>query len=266
MAFTTKGASCYASVPSGTALPYFIRAFNDSGFSFKHLLVWVKQHFVLGMSDYQHRHEAILYGWIENGPHYFVPDRTQSSVFEIDRPSTSSLHPTTKPIALIAEMIQNSSRPDEIIYDPFCGSGSTIIAAAQLKRIGYGCELDPGYVAVELEEVDFTWIEAGIEELIYVLARLRWPFSQSQQTHRRVREYGACAVGRNRVGKAEARRIHLRRNRGSDYSGGTRTKKCRSLLCRKASPSRQNTRSLRWGVTKLRAARCVEHPTLKPTR
>ena len=53
-----------ASVPSGTALSYFIGAFNDSGFSFKHLLVWVKHHFVLGMSDYQHRHEAVLYGWI----------------------------------------------------------------------------------------------------------------------------------------------------------------------------------------------------------
>jgi DNA modification methylase len=153
LTFAIKGAACYASVPSGTALPCFIRAFNDSGFSFKHLLVWVKHHFVLGMSDYQHRHEAVLYGWNENGPHYFVPDRTQSSVFEIDKPSISSLHPTTKPISLIADMIQNSSRPNEIIYDPFCGSGSTILAAAQLKRVGYGCELDPGYVAVELERL-----------------------------------------------------------------------------------------------------------------
>ena len=105
------------------------------------------------VADYQHRHEAILYGWIEDGPHYFVPDRTQRSVFDFDKPSSSSLHPTTKPTALIADMIQNSSRPNEIIYDPFCGSGSTIIAAAQLKRIGYGCELDPGYVAVELERL-----------------------------------------------------------------------------------------------------------------
>jgi DNA modification methylase len=151
--FATKGAICYATVPSGTALPFFINAFNDSGFSFKHLLVWVKHHFVLGMSDYQHRHEAILYGWRENGPHYFVPDRRQSSVFEVDKPSVSSLHPTTKPVALIADMIQNSSRPNDIIYDPFCGSGSTILAAAQLKRVGYGCELEPGYLAVGLERL-----------------------------------------------------------------------------------------------------------------
>jgi DNA modification methylase len=50
-------------------------------------------------------------------------------------------------------MIANSSRPGELIYDPFCGSGSTILAAHQLGLIGYGCEIDPGYVAVELERL-----------------------------------------------------------------------------------------------------------------
>jgi DNA modification methylase len=153
LGFAAKGAACYATVPSGTLLPYFIAAFSDSGFSFKHLLVWVKQHFVLGMSDYQPRHEPVLYGWREDGQHFFIPDRSQSSVFEVDRPQVSSLHPTTKPVALMAQMIANSSRPGEIVYDPFCGSGSTIVAAAQLKRIGFGCELDPGYLAVELERL-----------------------------------------------------------------------------------------------------------------
>ena len=153
LAFAAKGAACYATVPSGTLLPLFIAAFNDSGFSFKHLLVWVKQHFVIGMSDYQQRHEPVLYGWLENGPHYFIPDRCQSSVFEVDKPHASDLHPTTKPVALMARMIANSSRPGEIVYDPFCGSGSTIVAAAQVKRVGYGCELDPAYLAVELERL-----------------------------------------------------------------------------------------------------------------
>jgi DNA modification methylase len=162
--FAMKGASCYATVPSGIALPHFIKAFNESGFTFRHLLVWVKQHFVLGMSDYQPRHEAILYGWAETGPHYFVPDRRQSSVFEVDKPSSSPLHPTTKPVALIAEMIQNSSRPNDIIYDPFCGSGSTLLAAAQLKRVGYGCESDPGYVAVELERLSSLGLKPELKE------------------------------------------------------------------------------------------------------
>jgi DNA modification methylase/ParB-like chromosome segregation protein Spo0J len=153
LAFATRGAACYATVPSGTLLPYFIAAFNQSGFSYRHLLVWLKSHFVIGMCDYQQRHEVVLYGWRENGPHFFVPHRGQSSVFEVDKPQVSDLHPTTKPIALIAPMIANSSRPGEIVYDPFCGSGSTIVAAAQIKRVGYGCELDPGYLAVELERL-----------------------------------------------------------------------------------------------------------------
>ncbi len=153
LAVAAKGASCYATVPSGTLLPYFIAALNDSGFAFKHMLVWVKQHFVIGMSDYQQRHEPVLYGWREDGPHFFIPDRSQSSVFEVDKPHASDLHPTTKPVALVARMIANSSRPREIVYDPFCGSGSTIVAAAQLKRVGFGCELDPAYLAVELERL-----------------------------------------------------------------------------------------------------------------
>ena len=66
LTFAAKGAACYATVPSGTLLPHFIAALNDSGFSFKHLLVWVKQHFVIGMSDYQQRHEPVLY-WLARG-------------------------------------------------------------------------------------------------------------------------------------------------------------------------------------------------------
>jgi DNA modification methylase len=153
LAFATKGAACYATVPSGALLPHFIAAFNDSGFSYRHLLIWLKSHFVIGMCDYQPRHEVVLYGWLENGRHFFIPDRGQSSVFEVDKPQVSDLHPTTKPIALIARIISNSSRTAEVVYDPFCGSGSTIVAAAQLKRVGFGCEVDPGYLAVALERL-----------------------------------------------------------------------------------------------------------------
>ncbi len=112
LAFAIPGATCYATVPSGPLLPYFISGFEGSGLSFKHLLVWVKNHFVIGMSDYHYRHEAVLYGWRDNGPHYFIDDRTQDSVFEVDRPMVNDLHPTTKPIELIARMVGNStSRP-----------------------------------------------------------------------------------------------------------------------------------------------------------
>jgi hypothetical protein len=70
LAFAAKGAACYAIVASGILLPHFVAAFDDSGFSFKHPLVWVKQQFVIGMADYQPRHAPVLYGWLENGAHH----------------------------------------------------------------------------------------------------------------------------------------------------------------------------------------------------
>jgi site-specific DNA-methyltransferase (adenine-specific) len=160
-----SGAAIYATVPAGPLLPVFIAAMEQGGFNYRHCLVWVKQTFVLGRSDYHYRHEPILYGWIANGPHYFTDDRTRDSVFEVDRPMVSDLHPTTKPIELIARMVANSSRPGELVYDPFCGSGSTILAAHQLGRIGYGCELDPGYVAVTLERLSILGLKPELIEI-----------------------------------------------------------------------------------------------------
>jgi hypothetical protein len=156
--YALPGAAIYATVPS-VFLKYFIQGLEDGGFSYRHCLIWLKQTFVLGRSDYHYRHEPVLYGWIGNGPHYFIDDRTQDSVFEVDRPMVSDLHPTTKPIALIAKMVANSSRPGELIYDPFAGSGSTILAAHQLGRIGYGCEIDPAYVAVTLERLSLLGLK-----------------------------------------------------------------------------------------------------------
>jgi DNA modification methylase len=159
--YALPGAVVYATVPS-LYLKYFIQGLEDGGFGYRHCLIWVKQAHVLGRSDYHYRHEPILYGWLENGPHYFVDDRTQDSVFEIDRPMASELHPTTKPVELIARMVANSSRPGELVYDPFCGSGSTILAAHQLGRVGYGCELDQGYVAVELERLSLLGLKPKV--------------------------------------------------------------------------------------------------------
>jgi DNA modification methylase len=89
------GACCYATVPSGPLLVHFIQAFEASGFQFSHLLVWIKHQFVIGMADYHYRLEPILYGWLPNGAHYFCGDRSLDSVFEVDKPQVSDLHPTT---------------------------------------------------------------------------------------------------------------------------------------------------------------------------
>jgi DNA modification methylase len=151
--FAEPGAACYATVPSGPLLFYFFQAFTAAGFTLHAQLTWVKHHFAIGMADYHHRFEPILYGWLPDASHYFIDDRTQDDVFEVDKPHVSEFHPTTKPVELIARMVANSSRRGELVYDPFCGCGSTLLAAHQLGRVGYGVEIDPGYIAVTLERM-----------------------------------------------------------------------------------------------------------------
>lgn len=110
----------------------------------RQMLTWVKDTFVVGRSDYQPRHEHIFYGWTP-GRHYFVPDRTISSVLEYPRPRRSDLHPTMKPVELVRFCIANSSRPGAIVADPFGGSGTTLIAAAYEGRVARLIELDRRY-------------------------------------------------------------------------------------------------------------------------
>lgn len=84
----------------------------------------------------------------EGAAHHFINDRTQSTILEFDRPRQSSLHPTMKPIDLVARLLKNSSKENDKILDLFGGSGSTIIAAEQLNRNCYTMELDPKYCDV----------------------------------------------------------------------------------------------------------------------
>ena len=146
-------------------------------------LIWVKNNFVLGRMDYQPKHEPCLYGWKEGAGHYFVDDRSQSSVIEDEKPDikkmkkeelvklleeiysdkvsttvikenkphVSDLHPTMKPIKLLARLIKNSSKKEEIVLDLFGGSGSTLITCQQLNRKCYMMEYDPVYVDVIIE-------------------------------------------------------------------------------------------------------------------
>jgi len=114
------------------------------------MLIWAKNHFVLGRSDYHYQHEPILYGWIE-GAHRWHGGHAETSIWQIDKPFRSDLHPTMKPLELYSRAITNSSMPGEIVLDNFCGSGPCLIACEQLERQARGCEIDPGYVAVALE-------------------------------------------------------------------------------------------------------------------
>jgi DNA modification methylase len=102
----------------------------------------------MGRSDYQRQYEPILYGWREEVNHYWCRDRDQGDVWQGDKPSSSPLHPTMKPLELIERAIQNSSQSGDKVLDTFLGSGSTLIACERTGRVCYGMELEPLYIDV----------------------------------------------------------------------------------------------------------------------
>jgi len=176
-----QGGVYYLSGPQGgDLLLLLLQAVKDSGLLLKHMLIWVKNNHVLGRCDYNYKHEPILYGWKEGAAHYFAMDFSQTSVIDDDidfkklskeelisycrklrddipltvlrenKPLSSPLHPTQKPIKLVARLIRNSTRPEknEIVLDPFMGSGTTLMACEQTGRVAFGMELDPVYCDV----------------------------------------------------------------------------------------------------------------------
>jgi DNA modification methylase len=146
------GGAFYVAAPSGPELHLaFLLALDDAGLTAHQTLCWIKNSFVLGHADYHSRHENVIYGWREGRAHHFVDDRTQDTVWEIDRPARSAVHPTMKPVELVARAIRNSSTPGQLVYDPFAGSGTTLIAAEQTGRRCRAMELDPRYAQVILE-------------------------------------------------------------------------------------------------------------------
>lgn len=125
----------------------FRRAVREAGFKIAQCCIWGKDTFVMGRQDYQWKHEPCLYGWKTGAAHFWNADRKQTTVWNFDKPKANRLHPTMKPIALMAYPITNSTKNGEIVVDLFSGSGSTIMACQQTDRIGYGLEIDPKYVA-----------------------------------------------------------------------------------------------------------------------
>ena len=142
------GGAFYVFCPPGDLQAAFWLGLQDAGYNARHQIVWVKDRFVMGRCDYHYRHEVCLYGWAEGAGHFFIDDRTQDSVWECKRPSASKEHPTMKPVELFARCLTNSSKQAWLVYEPFCGSGTTLIAAEQLGRKCYGMEISPAYCDV----------------------------------------------------------------------------------------------------------------------
>lgn len=131
----------------------FRKAMVDSGIMLKQCLIWVKNIMVMGRQDYQWKHESCLYGWKGGAAHGWYSDRKQTTVLNFDRPKRNAEHPTMKPIPLIAYLIGNSSKADDIVCDGFGGSGTTMVASEQMKRRCRMMELDPKYCQVIIDRM-----------------------------------------------------------------------------------------------------------------
>ena len=144
------GGAFYICSAGGTNETLFRLALRDAGMPMKQSIVWVKQHFVLGRSDFHWKHETLLYGWKPGAAHYFAGGRTQTTVWEYKRPIKSSAHPTMKPLPLVERAITLSSREGEVIYDGFGGSGTTLLACEATGRKCRMMEIEPHYCDVIL--------------------------------------------------------------------------------------------------------------------
>jgi DNA modification methylase len=140
-------------------------ALDDVGLTWGDYLIWVKNTPVLSRKDYNQRTELVamgfpsaeqqeraeftVYGWPQR--HRFYGGFKRNNVLEYPRPKISKLHPTMKPVEMLQRLMEDGSPTGAVVYEPFCGSGSTIIAAEVLDRRCYAIELDPLYVDVAVQ-------------------------------------------------------------------------------------------------------------------
>ncbi|CUQ79779.1 site-specific DNA-methyltransferase [[Clostridium] innocuum] len=170
-----KGGSAYVFHADTEGLN-FRKAFMDAGFHLSGCCIWVKNSLVLGRSDYQWQHEPVLYGFLQNGKHYWSKNagRSQTTIWNFDKPKKNKNHPTSKPLDLLAYPIGNSSQENAIVIDTFGGSGSTLMTCEQTNRVCHTMELDEKYASVILRryvedtgDTDNVFVIRNGEKLAY---------------------------------------------------------------------------------------------------
>lgn len=163
------GTSFYICSPPGKDSKVLISMMSKAELDFRQIIIWVKNNHILGRSDYNYKHEPILYGWNKKHTFYGKGDQ-KTSVWQYDKPHKSDLHPVMKPVELVANALLNSSKKGDICIDFFLGSGTTLIACEQLNRICYGCEIDPHYIDVILDR----WAKLTKQDPIRESDNVKW--------------------------------------------------------------------------------------------
>ena len=161
IAHCCAGAAWYVAAPAGPLHVLFGQALKDRGI-WRQTIQWVKNNATFSAMGvcYHWRAEPIFFGWLPNGAHRWYGGRKQTTVWEIDRPTASPEHPTMKPVELVARAVENSSLGGDIVYDPFSGSGTALIACENLRRKCRAVEISPGYTAVCLQRyLDHTGVQ-----------------------------------------------------------------------------------------------------------
>ncbi len=146
-----ENTTLYVCAPPMMGSLMILQGLIESGFHMQSQIIWKKNQFIFGRADYHWRHEIIWYGYSSN-PHYWCGDRTQDTIWEIKKDAASTYeHPTQKPVKLSQRSVVNSSKINDLVLDPFLGSGSTLIACEKTNRVCYGMELDPRYIDVIIQ-------------------------------------------------------------------------------------------------------------------
>jgi len=133
---------------SSSELHTLYQAFTRAGGHWSTFVIWAKDTFTLGRSDYQRQYEPILYGWKQGNPHFWCGARDVGDIWWVDKPRANDLHPTMKPVELVERAVVHSSQRGDLVLDLFGGSGSTLIACQKNGRRARMVELEPRYVDV----------------------------------------------------------------------------------------------------------------------
>ena len=165
----TKDASIYVFYATSKAR-VFHDAYEDAGFKVGAGLVWKKNRLVLTRTDWKYIHEPIIWGWRKDGRHRWYGNQKQTTVFEFDRIKNSKEdgcgHPSSKPVPLLAYLIQQCTQTNGLVLDGFLGSASTLIACDQLERVCYGIELEPKFVDVAVRR--YVELKEGVTADVFV--------------------------------------------------------------------------------------------------
>jgi DNA modification methylase len=129
-----------------------IESLEAAGFVVRSQIVWAKPRLVLGRGDYHWQHEPCIYGVRKGATGHWQGARDQTTLWPIGAgdEDMATVHGTQKPVECMRRPMLNNSEPGDAIYEPFCGSGTTIIAAETAERICYAMEIDPGYCDVAI--------------------------------------------------------------------------------------------------------------------